>query len=337
LRFLSFRNRQFLRRFFLFLLILMLVATIVAVGLFVYLQRYLVYGKEDVYLDFSRPAISTEQQAPPPHIDYPDTELVDPPAEEPEQTVSESVLSGYLIPHSALMDPDALLEQLLALPEPCTLLFDVKDSVGNFFYSTAMTGQGEDSRELVGYLITALKENGFHLVARVSALRDRSFALENTDCGLPLANGALWMDAGGCYWLDPADDEVQVRLVRICAELFELGFSEVVLSHFVFPETDSIVYPYAEDLDAVLATSFLQIRSALEGSGLVSIQLAEQQSAFDPGTGRFYYVTEDAHELAALRDDATPWVQDPFSQMVFLTESRDTRFDGYSILRVWGE
>lgn len=338
MHFLSFRNRSILRRIALILLILVLVLAIVAVGLFVYLQRYLVYGKQGVYLDFSRPPISApEQTDEPPAVSYPNAQIVKPEQEDTTPVVSQTVLSGFVVPHSLLQQPQALLDTCRAMEAPCTLLFDLKDGVGNFFYPSTVANQGEDSRDLLSAVLTQLQDDGFHLVARISALRDRTFGLNNPDCGLPLASGVLWMDAGGCYWLDPADDEVQVRLIRICSELFELGFSEVVLSNFYFPTSEQIVYHSEEDPQAILSTTAKRIRDALEGKGLVSIQLQEEQAVMDPGTGRLYYLTDEARSVQTLLDAAAVWLSDPASQLVFLTDSRDTRFEGYSLLRSWDE
>ena len=336
--FFSFRNRNFLRRIGLWLLILCLILVLAAVGVFIYLQRFLVYGKDGVYLDFSRPPISEPVQGDPePELSFPNTEIVEVDPEELTPTVSTTVLSGYVVPHSVLQQPQAFLDACLAMEEPCTLLFDIKDGVGNFFYASSVADQGEDSRDLLSAVLQQLQEEGFHLVARVSALRDRSFGLNNPRYGLPLSSGALWMDAGGCYWLDPAKDTVQVRLIRICSELFELGFSEVVLSNFYFPESKQIVYKSEEEPQVILSTTFQRIQAALEGKGLVSIQLQEEQEPLDPGTGRLYYSTQEVLVAQNLHAATQEWLEDPASQLVFLTDSRDTRFEGYGLLRSWDE
>ena len=336
--FLSFRNRNFLRRFGLFLLILLLILALSAVGIFIYLQRFLVYGKQGVYLDFSRPPISEPaDSSPTPDHSFPNTQIVQPDPDELPKEVSTTVLSGFVVPHSVLQDPDALLQTCRAMEAPCTLLFDLKDGVGNFFYDSSVDGRGDDSRDLLSGVLAELQEEGFHLVARISALRDRSYGLSNPPCGLPLASGVLWMDEGGCYWLDPANDKVQVRLVRICAELFELGFSEVVLNNFYFPESDRIVYKSEQTPEEILAATAQRIRDALEGKGLVSIQLQADQPAIDPGTGRLYCTIDEVLQLQLLLTETSMMVEDPSSQLVLLTDSRDTRFDGYGLIRSWDE
>lgn len=335
--FFSFRNRNFLRRIGLSILILLLILVLVAVGVFIYLQRFLVYGKDGVYLDFSRPPISEPAPEQQPELFFPDTEIVQPDPEDLPKEVSTTVLSGFVVPHEVLQQPDTLLEACRAMEAPCTLLFDLKDGVGNFFYDSSVDGRGDDSRDLLSAVLAELQEEGFHLVARISALRDRSYGLSNPPCGLPLASGVLWMDEGGCYWLDPANDKVQVRLVRICAELFELGFSEVVLNNFYFPESDRIVYKSEQTPEEILAATAQRIRDALEGKGLVSIQLQADQPAIDPGTGRLYCTIDEVLQLQLLLTETSMMVEDPSSQLVLLTDSRDTRFDGYGLIRSWDE
>jgi len=254
-----------------------------------------------------------------------------------ESHVDRSIEEPEVFLKTNILGTQVLLDACLAMDAPCTLLFDLKDGVGNFFYDSAVDGQGEDSRDLLSDILTQLQEEGFHLVARISALRDRTYGLNYPACGLPLSSGVLWMDEGGCYWLDPADDKVQVRLVRICAELFELGFSEVVLNNFYFPDSDQIVYPDKENADSILADTARRIRDALEGQGLVSIYLQEDQAPMDPGSGRLYFSTDDVLQLQLLQTATSLWLEDPAAQLVLLTDSRDTRFDGYSLLRNWDE
>ena len=336
MRLFSFRNKTVFKRIGLILGIAALVLLAVAIGLYFYLQRYLVYTPDGVYLDFHRgsieaPAQTDEPEAPPYDFTGAQIEEVEPVA--PGTEVSTTVLSGYVVPHELLRDQSALLAFLSELDGPCTLLFDVKDAVGNFYYSSDVAGQGEQSEDLLSSLIPTLKRRGYYLVARVSALRDRSYGLAHVQSGLPLASGALWMDSGGCYWLDPADASVQVRLTRICTELFNLGFHEVVLSSFWFPDSEYIVYSAPEGRDAVIAQAADALSDNLTGIGSVSFQIRMDQTLFSPGSGRLYLAAEEASEIERVVSQAQDLLEDMSVQLVFLTDSHDTRCEGYGLLR----
>lgn len=333
MQFLSFRNRRVLRRILISLLILVIVLVLLATATLLYLQRYLVYTKDGVYFDFSK---SEPQQAPvesQPQYEFPGAPVLEtePEVQAPEQ--SAQPVSGYIVPAEALDDTDALLAACDALEAPCTLVLDAKDGFGNFFYTSDISGQGDGSKNVLDTLVPALKNRGFHLVARISAFRDRSFALADTSLGLPLESGALWMDESGCYWLDPASDVVCVRLTRIAGELFELGFDEVLLTDFRFPDSENIVYSTEQTTDALLADAAELIGGAVTDEGRICFAVTAGQAAFDPMGGRLYCQTDEVAAIQMLLDSFGTYLSQPSEQLVFATDSRDTRFAGYGLLR----
>ena len=329
------RNQTAFKRLLLILVIILAAGLLASVGLFFYLQRYLVYTQDGVYLDFNRDRI--EEPGPDiqedPTYDFSGAQIEEVELAVPGTEISSTVLSGYRVPHEMLRDPQALLAFCDSLDGPCTLLFDAKDSVGNFFFPSDVSGQGDQSGDLLSALVPVLKRRGFYLVARISAFRDRSYGLSNVSTGLPLVSGALWMDSGGCYWLDPANTSVQLRLVRMCTELFDLGFHEVVLGNFYFPNTDKIVYKAEEGRDAVVARAAADLSDALTGIGAVSFQITDNQTLFSPGSGRLYYEAEGASGLEGIFSQTDDLLEEPSAQLVFITDSHDTRFEGYGLLR----
>ena len=57
----------------------------------------------------------------------------------------------------------------------------------------------------------------------------------------------------------------------------------------------------------------------------------------DPGSGRLYCTIDEVLQLQMLLTETSMMVEDPSSQLVLLTDSRDTRFDGYGLIRSWDE
>ena len=333
MQFLSFRNRRVLRRVLLSLLLVLLVLVLLCAATLLYLQRYLVYTKDGVHFDFSAPQVQIQPPQTGAQYDFPAGPVAELMPEDTTPEQAEQALRGYIVPAQALDDTDALLAACDALDAPCTLLLDAKDGFGNFFYTSDISGQGDGSGNVLDALVPALKSRGFYLVARISAFRDRTFALEDTSLGLPLESGALWMDESGCYWLDPASDTVRIRLIRIATELFELGFDEVLFTDFCFPDSENIVYVTEQTTDTLLAEAASLIGGALTEDGRVSFVVTTEQAGFDPVGGRLYCQTDDVSAVQTLLGSFGPYLADPATQLVFLTDSRDTRFSEYGLLR----
>jgi len=134
------------------------------------------------------------------------------------------------------------------------------------------------------------------------------------------------------YWLDPAKEEVQDYLVAIAQELAVLGFDEVVFDDFRIPDSTNIVYRGELTREEAAAEAAKNIRSRLsEHSIRVSFNSADPLVA--EHSDRVYLVTEDGASVASLVEGVSACVEDQETEIVFLTASRDTRFDGYGILR----
>ncbi|MBQ1281372.1 MAG: hypothetical protein IIY16_03910, partial [Oscillospiraceae bacterium] len=184
-------------------------------------------------------------------------------------------------------------------------------------------------------LLTDLKRSGVHLIARIPAFTDQRACLSNTSLGLPLASGALWADDNNCYWMDPGDPDVLLYITNICIELQDLGFREVVLDDFFFPETDSIVYDETERSKAEVLTSAAE--TLIADMETLEIRLSfgyHADEAFPVllPSGRLYFSIEDGALVGGTADTHKASVVTPATQFVFISESRDTRFDEYGHL-----
>ena len=135
---LSYRSRRALRRLCTVLLVL---ALLVALGLLcwlLWLNRFVIYTKDGVKLDFGisdefQPGQlagtqSTENTI---QIEFDQTEPTEPPSTELKQ------LSGYYITLDMLKgDMSSLKEQIAQLPKGTPVMLDVKSIRGEFYYSS---------------------------------------------------------------------------------------------------------------------------------------------------------------------------------------------------------
>ena len=242
-----YRTQQQLKRGAWLLLVALVVGAIVWGLWFIWLQRFVVYTRSaGAVLDFEAGEIAQNGQiAQPPENDL----AVEIHYNEGENQVNVnsqwSQMNGYYVDAQTLVqNPNAVWEQIQALPEGTAVMVDMKSIYGSFYYSTSTGMPQSDSVDpaQVDQLVKNLRSSGYYTIARVPALRDREFALRNTRNGLPTAGGYLWMDEDGCYWLNPTTQETQMHLLEIANEVKDLGFSEVLFDYFAFPPTDNILF-----------------------------------------------------------------------------------------------
>lgn len=340
MRIFSYRNKHRAK-----ILLLVLGAALLAYGIFVlcrfiYVQRFLVYTDSEVQLNYdqdlhsSRPVETPlSPDAFPMHIVTDDDTL----SVGSQSEGALSSLSGYYLSTSMLRELDAVEDALDALEEtPKALLFEMKSIYGNFYYASDLPGAITASADIDGIsdLLRKYENAGrTYLIARIPAFTDNNFALDNQPSGLPMRSGALWMDDNGCYWLDPVDEDVQDYLISIAAELADMGFDEIVFDGFQIPDSKNIVYDTGElTREDILAEAAQRICSALEATP-IRISFGSENPSVAQYSDRVYLTTDNGSAVEDMVAAVSSHLTDPNAQIVFQTASRDTRFDGYSILR----
>ncbi len=329
--YIPYRTRVRLRKLAVALVIIVVLLLLTAIGFVIYLQRFLVYSADGVRLEFSP---STERSAVREKLEpLPDAQVVVD-TSPMEDTSAMTRLEGIYVTTDMLDETDAILEAVQSAEGQVAVLLDVKSIYGNFCYSTAIPGAETSSSvdvTAVDQLIADLNANGrVYLIARLPAFRDSAYALANQSCGLPLDNGALWMDSDSCYWLDPANQQVLSYLQSILSELAGLGFEEVVLSDFTFPSSQNIAYDgdrVAAVLDAAQRLSSNQTESS------PALSMATTDPALAAYADRVYLTSSDGSQVQDLVDTFSDVYDTLHDRVVFLTDSRDTRFSDYGVLR----
>lgn len=338
MRVFSYQNKRRAKTFLIVLSIAAAVLFLFCLFRFIYLQRFLVFSDREVTLNYTQDLVMDHTQTAPAWSE--DTlEII---TEEPViQTVGSSdaplePLSGYYITTQMLLDMDvvnAVLPRGDASPD--TLMLDLKSIYGNFYYSSDTPGAMTSSADIssIDSLITQLSaEPGLYLIARVASLSDTNFALANQSCGLPLRSGALWMSAEGCYWLDPLAEPVQEYLAGIAEELAYMGFDEIVFDDFRIPDSQNIIYKTEGTREEAAAAAAAQLRERLSALP-IRVSFVSSNPLVAEHSDRVFLVTQDGSAVSDLVKSVQDTVEDPSAEIVFLTPSRDTRFDGYGILR----
>lgn len=339
-----YRTRRVIKRLCTVLLTLSLVAFFVLMCWLLWLDRFLVYTKDGVYLDFDRERPLSGQLATPTEprptvpIHYGDDDV--------EVTDHLQKLSGFYITEADISAPagsrdpqgdseakmDMLIEKLKKLPAGTPVMLEVKSFRGRFFYDSSVSTQRSNliNTQKVGELIDTLNRQGVYLIARLPAFRDYYFGLNNVPSGLHHSSGGyLWMDEVGCYWLNPAHQGTITYLAQILSELKALGFDEAVFDHFRFPDTENILVN--GDRAAIIASAAKTLVTACATDVFAVSFMGAPGFPLPEGRTRLYMEKVSGADCESVAGQTG--FENPEVYLVFIAESLDTRYDKYSVLR----
>lgn len=330
----SYKTRQFFRRLLVVLLVGLVLLSVALVFFAVWLRRFVVYTPDGVRLDMSIGAAGVPGKVPsqPDKVEI-GLEFIEPDESVPDvPVVQQKRLDGYYIDAKMVQsDMAGLRAQLAQLPSGTAVMLDVKSFWGYFFYSSAQ-GPHADSyvQSEVDALIADLVASELYVIARLPALRDYYYGLNNVPSGLPTNKGYLWTDDSGCYWLDPTDDGTLTYLIQIARELRSLGFDEVVFKDFYVPQASKIVFK-ADRKESIEAAAQTLVTACATDSFAVSFVGYIPDLKMPEGNCRLYLENVAAVQVQDLLLQVQ--VADKLRNVVFLAETNDTRYDVCGTLR----
>ena len=334
---LTYKTRRSLQRVTTVVLAVVLVLILFGFCWNIWVERYVVYTRDGAKLDFSRSPLDTVGEiATPPKADDSVSIFFNEGSDAVELTTELTTLNGYYIDYEALKGSmDAIKEDLNRLKAGTPIMIELKGGYGSFYYTSGLTNAVSSASvnvAAVDELIQYIRSKGFYMIARVSAFRDYDFGNRNVTSGLYMNSRAgLWMDSGGCFWLDPTSANTLSWITSIVNEIRELGFSEVVLDNFRFPaETDKYIFSGNMD-DAIASAATTIMASCASDSFVVSFCGATPAFPLPDGRSRLYLSGVGAQEVAARASQVT--FENPEGRLVFLSDTNDTRFDAYGVLR----
>lgn len=119
-------------------------------------------------------------------------------------------------------------------------VIDVKE-VGEISYPSAVplaAEIGADRRYIpnIQRVISKLKENGIYPIARIVVFRDAVLAQAKPEWAIQKADGSVWQDHHGAYWVDSFNKDVWDYNIAIAREAIELGFSEIQWDYVRTPD-----------------------------------------------------------------------------------------------------
>lgn len=327
-----YRTQRVLKRI---LVALLVIAVVLAAGwacFLLWVQRYIVYTADGgVRLDFDLPPIGAGELAVPPEGED-ITINFDTDNEMQGGSTELTQLAGYYVEPEALQDLATVKSQIQALPAGTPVMVDVKSIHGAFYYSSKVSSKRSDTVNTLQMdeLIDYLQNRGMYTIARIPALRDYNYGLNNVPDGVHHSSGGyLHMDDSGCYWLHPGSQGTLSYITQIIMELKGLGFDEVVLDDFRFPETTAIL---VNGDKAELLTNAAKVLVSACATDRFAVSFVKSVDFTMPeGRSRMYLTGYDASQAADAAQNSG--VSDPTIKLVFLTELHDTRFEEYSVMR----
>lgn len=332
---LPYRTRQNLLRFGIIALIVAVVAGLVFFCWFTWLERYVIYTRDEgAIIDMDLPpGVAQGEEA----IPESTKETVSIYYNEGENAINVSKdlvqMVGYYATAADLeKGVSAVFNQAKALPSGTPVMLDMKSPKGNFFYSTSVSSHTNPDIDLaqMDKMIAELDKKGIYLIARIPSLRDYYFGLEKTVNGLFVASGShLWADDDYCYWLNPSSEGTITYLAQIVTELKSIGFDEVVFDDFRFPDTDNLKFEGDRNEALANAANILVTSCATDNFAVSFVGKAE--FPLPEGRARLYVTQSTAAEVDSIAQQTG--LENPAIHLVFLTENHDTRFEAYSVLR----
>jgi len=331
-----YRTRRVLNRVGITLAVLLLALVVGWLCWVIWLQRYVVYTDGGAALNFQVSA----------------NEISGDIAKAPEAAKNVSIyynegddaidignemkqLNGYYIDSEMLQkDLTGVLVRIEQLPAGTPILIDMKGPYGSFFYPSklpAAVHSASTDIQKVSELVSTLQKKGFYTIARVCAFRDWNFGNNNVPSGLyMLSRAGLWLDPDGYFWLDPTNANTTSWITDVVLELRDMGFNEVLLTDFRFPNSDK--YIFNGDKVAALQTAAATLVSSCAASDFVlSFGVDDPAFALPQGRCRMYLSGITANGIGQTAAKVT--VEDPTTQLAFIAETGDTRYDAYSVLR----
>ena len=331
-----YRHRRILHRIGIAALVFLLIFLVVWLCWVIWLQRYVVYTSSGAKLDFSQSSYDISGvEAAPAKSDVEISIFYNEGADAIDTTKEMTQLAGYYITSDMYKeDLDNVMLQVERLPGSTPIMVDMKGPFGAFFYQSklgeAITSQSTNIQG-VAQLLDRIEKKGFYKIARISAFRDRTYGENHVSSGLyMLSRAGLWMDEGGMYWLDPTNASTITWISSVVLELKEMGFDEVLLDNFRFPKSE--LYIFSGDKTEALQSAAKKIVEACASNKFV-ISFGVDDPAFQlpDERCRIYLDGVEAGSVSSQVSQVT--FEDPEIRLVFLSETGDTRFDKYGVMR----
>lgn len=234
-------------------LFIVAVLLVLAVALFYYLQRYIVYEKDglSLVLPYMRQEQSSDGGETGVHV-YPSLSpdeveiVVVAPDLANVVTTAGDDLQPLRASYISAADVSSVNLTLAASgANTSALVIELKPESGFLSYSSSVktaADYGLGGENELGDTIDALKAQGIYLVASISCLIDNGMAERNPPVTLKTAlGGNVVSDARGS-WIDPYNRIAREYIAALVEEAAVMGFDEVLFTNVAHPDVENVTY-----------------------------------------------------------------------------------------------
>lgn len=335
---LTFTTKRKLQRAGLVALIVLMVSILVWLCWVVWLERFMVYSADGATLNFDAYYSGSGEVAVAPNLEETVSIYVNEGSNAVNTSTELTGINGYYIDADALTQDFATVKaNINTLPPGTAVMIEMKNIWGSFFYTSSLPDATLSSKldtKNVDALIQELNSKNLYTIAMIPAFRERYYCLLDSSyasAGLAQKGKAyLWSDDESCYWLNPSSTRALNWIISIIQECKSLGFDEVVLTEFRFPNTNQITFNGDQAESLASAASTIMTTCA---NDTFAVSFMSDDSAFQipEGRSRLYLENISAKTVDAVA--ATVQVPNTIANLVFVSTTNDTRFDAYSSLK----
>ena len=335
---LTFTTKRKLQRMSVAGLILLAVAILVWFCWIIWLERFMVYSADGATLNFNAAYAGKGEVAVAPNLDETVSIYVNEGSNAVNTSTELTGISGYYIDADALtQDFKTVKANINSLPAGTAVMVELKNIWGSFFYTSNLPDATLSSKldtKSVDALIQELNSKNLYTIAMIPAFRERYYCLLDSSyasAGLAQKGKAyLWSDDESCYWLNPGSTRALNWVISIIQELKSLGFDEVVLTEFRFPNTNQITFN-GDQAEALAGAADTIMKTCSNDTFAVSFRTDDSSFRIPEGRSRLYLENISAKTVDAVA--AMVQVPNTISNLVFVATTNDTRFDAYSALK----
>lgn len=313
----TYRHKLLLKKALIVIGIILLAVFVIGVIGFRYLGRYVVYTEDGAYFSFNSqaPETSAALQAEAP-IESPVLVTGDSLREasflesEERTELNAEDIQGLFLDYATLTDASAISAVDLTSDSYNALVLEMRVAGSDILDTSAV-------RSLIA------RASDMRLIAMISCLDDSDYALSHSEEALQISGGALWLSDAGSYYLDPTQEDVQDYLASMITQLQSMGFDEVILNNFNFPESLNIEYTSESSRSDLLVSAYESLQEKVNCTlGILVKDTEAGHQAFDAAEHLYVYFTDGSGLKEYMENYADRYI-------VFLTSSHDTRFDDY--------
>ena len=335
---LTFTTKRKLQRVGLAALIVLLVSILVWFCWVVWLERFMVYSADGATLNFNAHYSGSGEVAVAPNLEETVSIYINEGSNAVNTSTELTGINGYYIDADALtQDFETVKANINTLPAGTAVMIEMKNIWGSFFYSSNLADATLSTKldtKTVDALIQELNSKNLYTIAMIPAFRERYYCLLDSSyasAGLAQKGKAyLWSDDESCYWLNPSSTRALNWVISIIQECKSLGFDEVVLTEFRFPNTNQIAFT-GDQAEALASAASTLVTTCANETFAVSFMSDDSAFQIPEGRSRLYLENISAKTVDAIA--ATVQVPNTITNLVFVATTNDTRYDAYSALK----